>query len=68
MIRIGRGQTVAASMTPEQLLQRIEYLRKRMIDVASKKGFTSKESVAISQELDRLLNNYQNIRNQSKYK
>lgn len=44
----------------EQLLAKIECLRKKMIKVASKNGLTNKESVAISQELDKLLTRYQN--------
>ncbi|WP_186577706.1 aspartyl-phosphate phosphatase Spo0E family protein [Aquibacillus kalidii] len=43
---------------PNNLLERIEYLRKKMTDVALNKGFTSTESILISQELDRLLNQY----------
>lgn len=44
----------------DELLARIEYLRRKMIKVASQNGFTNKESVAISQELDNLLTKYQN--------
>ncbi|RKQ37329.1 aspartyl-phosphate phosphatase Spo0E family protein [Oceanobacillus halophilus] len=41
------------------LLIKIEYLRKKMTKVALSKGYTDLESVAISQELDRLLNLYE---------
>ncbi|MRH41865.1 Spo0E family sporulation regulatory protein-aspartic acid phosphatase [Aquibacillus halophilus] len=40
------------------LLQRIEFLRRKMTEVALEKGFTSLESIYISQELDKLLNVY----------
>ncbi|WP_377344741.1 Spo0E family sporulation regulatory protein-aspartic acid phosphatase [Pontibacillus salicampi] len=45
-------------MTSHQLAERIESLRNRMIKVATVKGFTSEESLAISRELDYLLNKY----------
>ncbi|WP_337193883.1 aspartyl-phosphate phosphatase Spo0E family protein [Pontibacillus yanchengensis] len=45
--------------TTQQLTERIELLRNRMIKVATVKGFTSDESLAISQELDYLLNMYE---------
>lgn len=47
-------------MTTQQLIKRIELLRKRMINVATVKGLTSPESLQISQELDHLLNKYEN--------
>ncbi|ASN05928.1 aspartyl-phosphate phosphatase Spo0E family protein [Virgibacillus necropolis] len=47
--------------TIEQLLKRIEFLRNEMTKVALKKGFTSRESIMISQELDKLLNLYDSI-------
>ncbi|WP_077622189.1 aspartyl-phosphate phosphatase Spo0E family protein [Sediminibacillus massiliensis] len=40
------------------LLVKIELLRNKMTEVALKKGFSSAESVSISQELDQLLNLY----------
>lgn len=40
------------------LLKEIEKLRDKMIEVVFDKGMTSKESLKISQELDRLLNIY----------
>ncbi|WP_226578200.1 Spo0E family sporulation regulatory protein-aspartic acid phosphatase [Halobacillus litoralis] len=40
-------------------LTRVEYLRKKMTEVALEKGFSSVESVQISQELDALLNELQ---------
>lgn len=46
--------------TTEKLLEkRIELLRNKMTEVALEKGFTSIESISISQELDRLLNLYE---------
>ncbi|QHS24442.1 aspartyl-phosphate phosphatase Spo0E family protein [Virgibacillus sp. MSP4-1] len=39
----------------------IETVRFKMVEVATWYGFTSKESVEISQELDTLLNLYQAI-------
>lgn len=41
------------------LLNRIEFLRQKMTEVALNKGFTDKESIEISQELDKLLNDYE---------
>ncbi|MBP2077934.1 aspartyl-phosphate phosphatase Spo0E family protein [Oceanobacillus polygoni] len=46
----------------ENILSRIEFLRKKMTDVALQKGFTDNESVYISQELDRLLNLYEKVK------
>ncbi|WP_430786270.1 Spo0E family sporulation regulatory protein-aspartic acid phosphatase [Virgibacillus flavescens] len=43
------------------VLDRIEFLRKEMTKVAFEKGFTSKESIVISQELDKLLNLYDHV-------
>lgn len=43
----------------DQLLAKIEQLRKEMIQVAMENGFTDKDSIAISQELDILLTRYQ---------
>ncbi|MFC4387246.1 Spo0E family sporulation regulatory protein-aspartic acid phosphatase [Gracilibacillus marinus] len=42
-----------------ELIDKIERLRKEMTDVALSKGMTSEESLNISQELDRLLNDYE---------
>lgn len=44
------------------LLERIEFLRNKMTTIAIDKGFTSKESIRVSQELDRLLNLYNNMK------
>lgn len=44
------------------LLSRIEHLRNSMIEVAIEKGFSSRESIAISRELDKLLNEYEQVR------
>lgn len=46
----------------DNLLDRIEFLRNKMTEVAFKKGFTSKESIMISQELDKVLNQYDDAR------
>ncbi|UFU00863.1 aspartyl-phosphate phosphatase Spo0E family protein [Radiobacillus kanasensis] len=43
----------------EELLLRIEFLRNRMTEIALEKGFTSAESIYLSQELDKLLNQYE---------
>ncbi|MBU5266487.1 aspartyl-phosphate phosphatase Spo0E family protein [Virgibacillus proomii] len=48
--------------TTDNLLKRIEFLRNKMTMVALEKGFTNLESIKISQELDRLLNLYENIK------
>jgi len=42
---------------------KIEALRKRMTEVALEKGFSSEESVKISQELDAALNQIQHKAN-----
>lgn len=47
--------------TIDNLLERIEFLRNEMTKVAFKKGFTSQESINMSQELDKLLNLYDNV-------
>lgn len=47
--------------SPDRLLARIEVLRKKMAKVTLNKGFTHKESIALSQELDELLNHYQRM-------
>lgn len=44
------------------LLHRIEYLRHQMTTIALKKGFASKESIKLSQELDQLLNTYHQLK------
>lgn len=46
----------------EQILKEIEELREQMIHVALRKGFQNNESIAISQKLDQLLNEYEKIR------
>jgi len=47
--------------TLEHILNRIEFLRKKMTDVAMEKGLTDHESIHISQELDLLLNLYDKV-------
>lgn len=46
----------------DKLLIRIEFLRKKMTEIAQEKGFTNVESIAISQELDQLLNIYEKMK------
>lgn len=41
------------------ILIKIEYLRNKMVEAALSKGFTSTESISLSQELDQLLNYYE---------
>ncbi|MDL4842167.1 aspartyl-phosphate phosphatase Spo0E family protein [Aquibacillus rhizosphaerae] len=48
------------------LLKKIELLRNRMTHVALDKGFTSTESVLLSQELDKLLNLYEEYKMKDK--
>lgn len=52
--------------TKKNILLRIENLREEMATVALDKGFTNTESIHISQELDRLLNLYEKIRDDQK--
>lgn len=49
-----------------QLLLRIESQRNKMTEVALDKGFTNEESIAISQELDQLLNVYEKLKEDGK--
>lgn len=51
-----------------KLLERIEYLRNEMTEVALRKGFTSTESITISQELDKLLNIYEGCKKKQNYR
>lgn len=48
-------------MCRHKLLNQINTRRKEMIDVANEKGMNHKESIRLSAELDRLLNEYQKI-------
>ncbi|MCP8616022.1 Spo0E family sporulation regulatory protein-aspartic acid phosphatase [Salirhabdus salicampi] len=50
---------MASSQSLESLLIEIELLRRQLMEVATKKGFSNDESVQMSQELDQLLNRYQ---------
>ncbi|GAA4071226.1 MAG TPA: aspartyl-phosphate phosphatase Spo0E family protein [Bacilli bacterium] len=49
-------------MNVADLLNRIESLRRSMIEVAIDKGFSSNESIEISRELDNLLNQYEKVK------
>lgn len=40
------------------MMQQIEDLREQLSKLASEKGYTHKETINISQQLDRLLNQY----------
>ncbi len=48
----------------DKLLKEIEKLRNKMSSVALTQGITSLESIALSQELDRLLNIYEKVKNE----
>lgn len=48
-------------VTPEVLLEEIERLRGIMINTAVKEGFVSDNTVKVSQELDRKLNELEEI-------
>jgi stage 0 sporulation regulatory protein len=48
--------------TIEDIWQEIEHLRNQMIEIVKKKGLTSKEALQISRNLDKLLNEYQQIK------
>lgn len=52
----------------EMILKQIEILRNQMTEVAFTKGFTSKESIEVSQKLDKLLNLYSRVNIQTKAK
>lgn len=45
----------------KKILVKIESHRNKMAEVALEKGLTSKESISLSQELDRLLNSYEMV-------
>ncbi|MFD2639098.1 aspartyl-phosphate phosphatase Spo0E family protein [Piscibacillus salipiscarius] len=51
----------------EQLYQNIKQLRESMIDSGLTKGLHDPETVRLSQELDRLLNQYENTRCKKSY-
>lgn len=63
---LGGGNLLIEMSKIDNLLERIEFLRNKMTEVAFKKGFTSKESIILSQELDKLLNRYDSVRNENK--
>ncbi|ALX47316.1 hypothetical protein AOX59_01100 [Lentibacillus amyloliquefaciens] len=46
----------------DKLLDRIEFLRNKMTEIAFDKGFTSNEAITTSQELDKLLNLYESMK------
>jgi hypothetical protein len=50
-------------MTNKDLFMQIENLRIRMITVGLSKGFTSVETVSLSQRLDKLINMQMNLLN-----
>lgn len=50
----------------KNLLNQIELLRNKMTETVSNKGYIDPESIQISQELDKLLNAYTILINQSK--
>ena len=43
----------------EVLLKKVELTREKMIQVALEKGVSHKETIELSKELDRLLNEYE---------
>ncbi|WP_342028046.1 aspartyl-phosphate phosphatase Spo0E family protein [Lentibacillus halodurans] len=43
-------------------MERIEFLRNKMTNIAIDKGFTSSEAITTSQELDKLLNLYESMK------
>lgn len=55
-------------LNPADLLNRIEILRRSMIEVAVDKGFSSTESIEISRELDNLLNQYEKTKGIDNYR
>lgn len=50
----------------DKLLEEIEKIRIQMSSIAMKQGITSLESIAMSQELDRLLNIYEKSKQKNK--
>ncbi|MGM8211917.1 Spo0E family sporulation regulatory protein-aspartic acid phosphatase [Virgibacillus sp. W0430] len=50
------------------ILKQIEILRNQMTEIAFTKGFTSEESIEVSQRLDQLLNLYSRMNVKAKAK
>lgn len=47
--------------TEQSAIQEIEFLRQQLVKTVPTKGYTSKETIQLSQELDKALNQYNQI-------
>lgn len=47
----------------DSLLEEIESLRKQLIKLVREKGYTDESTVKTSQQLDHVLNQYENVQN-----
>lgn len=50
------------------MLKKIEFLRKKMIQSAEENGLNHEKCITISKELDQLLNEYERIKQESNLK
>jgi len=57
---------LSSSNRLRELENRIEKLRKKMVHTASEQGFTSNESIHLSQKLDDLISEYLNLKVKNK--
>lgn len=49
-----------------ELEKKIELLRKEMVNIATEKGYTSEESIKLSQQLDDLISEYIDLKQKEK--
>lgn len=47
----------------ESILKRVEYTREKMIQSATENGVSNQETIRLSEELDKLLNEFQYLEN-----
>lgn len=60
---IEKGRWYVSSMCPEKvMLHKIEELRSQLVTLVAEKGYTNRETVNVSQQLDQLLNEYNYLR------
>lgn len=57
---------MSSSNRLRELEKRIEKLRRKMVRTASEQGFTSNESIHLSQKLDDLISEYLNLKVKNK--
>ncbi|WP_234998393.1 aspartyl-phosphate phosphatase Spo0E family protein [Salirhabdus sp. Marseille-P4669] len=57
---------MASANSQYRISSEIEKTRLKMVKVANQEGFTSKEAIKISRDLDKLLNYYQELQDSNK--